>query len=61
MSKNDSWDIAIGLAKLSGGAPSEEFLEMVDRENRSEITTDDMRAHIIEKHTKNIPDDKAYA
>ena len=42
MSNNDNWKYALGLIKIDGLTPSDECLELIEKEKRGEITTDDM-------------------
>jgi hypothetical protein len=48
LEKEDRWDIALGLASVDGGRPSDFLLELIEREKRGEITTDDIR-HELDK------------
>lgn len=41
--RENKWDIALGLLKIDGLQPTKEFLELVEREKRGEITTADIR------------------
>jgi hypothetical protein len=43
MDKNQAWDYAIGIIKVDGLEPSPDFLELVEKEKRGEITRDDIR------------------
>lgn len=52
MDKETAWNYALGLIKVDGLAPSEEFLEMVEMEKRGEITTTEMIERIKEKYSK---------
>lgn len=45
-----AWDFAIGLARIDGVKPSEEFLELVEKEKRGEITGDDIRRILYNKY-----------
>lgn len=45
-----AWNYALGLIKVDGLTPSEEFLEMVEMEKRGEITTDDIIEKLHEKY-----------
>lgn len=42
MSKEKAWDYALGIIKVDGLEPSPEFLELVEKEKRGEITTNDI-------------------
>lgn len=40
--KEKAWDYALGIIKVDGLEPSPEFLELVEKEKRGEITTNDI-------------------
>ena len=40
--KEKAWDYALGIIKIDGLEPSPEFLELVEKEKRGEITTNDI-------------------
>lgn len=44
--QNNKWDIALGLIKVDGLRPMQEFLTLTEKEKRGEITTNDIR-HIL--------------
>ena len=46
----NKWDIALGLIKVDGLKPTEEFLELVEREKRGEITAEDIRRILNAKY-----------
>lgn len=50
MTNEQAWDFAIGLVQIDGVKPSEEFLELVEREKRGEITGDDIRRELKKKY-----------
>ena len=52
MDNEKAWNFAIGLVQLDGTKPSDEFLELVEREKRGEITSEDIRLFLIEKYTQ---------
>jgi len=52
MTNSQKWDYALGLIKIDGLTPSEEFLELVEREKRGEITTDDIKNALDIKYGK---------
>jgi hypothetical protein len=52
LNKKEAWDYALGISKVDGSEPDEEFLELVEKEKRGEITTNDMRKAVIEKYSK---------
>ncbi|MDE6014226.1 MAG: antitoxin VbhA family protein [Acetatifactor sp.] len=46
--KETAWNYALGMIKVDGLEPTEEFLQLVEKEKRGEITTADIRA-ILDK------------
>lgn len=52
MTKSEAWDYAIGMMQVDGAKPSEEFLELVEKEINGEITTDEMRKYFLKKYDK---------
>lgn len=50
MTNEKAWDFAICLAQIDGVKPSEEFLELVEKEKRGEITGDDIRRILYNKY-----------
>lgn len=52
MTNEQAWDYAIGIVQMDGVKPSEEFMELVEREKRGEITGDDIREALIKKYSK---------
>ena len=51
MSKDKAWDYAIGIVQVEGIKPSDDLLELVEKEKRGEITRDEM-LRILEEKTK---------
>ncbi len=49
MEKSKAWDFALGLIKVDGIEPTEEFLELVEKENKGEITDQDILSFLNEK------------
>lgn len=49
ISKEESWNYALGMAEAAGGKITPEFLELVEKEKRGEITIEQMREYVIEK------------
>ena len=43
MSKEEAWDYAIGMIRVDGLEPSTDFLDMVEREKRGELTREDIK------------------
>lgn len=50
MTKSDAWGYALGIIKVDGLEPSEEFLELVEKEKRGEITDQDILKHLDQKY-----------
>ena len=50
MSKQDAWDYAIGMIRVDGLEPSTDFLDMVEREKRGELTREDMKKVLDTKY-----------
>jgi hypothetical protein len=51
MTKREAWNYALGICKVDGGEPDEEFLELVEQEIRGEISCDDIHQRLIEQYT----------
>lgn len=50
MTKSDAWDYALGIIKVDGLEPSEEFLELVEKEKKGEITDCDIFKYLDQKY-----------
>lgn len=50
MDKGKAWDYAIGIIKVDGLEPSPDFLELVEKEKRGEITRDDIKKYLDKKY-----------
>jgi len=51
-SQNDqAWDYAIGIVQVEGIRPSDDFLELVEKEKRGEMTNEDIRRVLVKKYT----------
>lgn len=48
--KDNAWDYALGIIKVDGLEPSPEFLELVEKEKRGEITTNDIIKTLNERY-----------
>ena len=48
--KDKAWDYALGIIKVDGVEPSPEFLELVEKEKRGEITTNDIIKTLNERY-----------
>lgn len=58
MTNEQAWDYAIGVVQTDGVKPSDDFLELVEKEKRGEITGDDIRRILCEKYTVKEDKDK---
>jgi hypothetical protein len=50
MSNEKAWDYAIGIVQVDGIKPSDDFLELVEKEKRGEMTGDDIRRVLDKKY-----------
>ena len=50
MDNNKAWDYAIGIVQVDGIKPSDDFLELVEKEKRGEITDEDIRNVLYQKY-----------
>ena len=50
MEKSEAWDYALGMIKVDGLEPSPEFLELVEKEKRGELTKDDIKKLLDNKY-----------
>lgn len=50
MDKSKAWNYALGIIKVDGLEPSKEFLELVEKEKKGEITTADMKKILDKKY-----------
>jgi hypothetical protein len=50
MDKEKAWDYALGLIKVDGLEPSKEFLDLVEKEKRGEITDQDILKYLNQKY-----------
>jgi hypothetical protein len=48
--KTESWDYALGIIQVDGLTPSDEFLELVEKEKAGEMTTEDMKRVLDKKY-----------
>lgn len=51
MMKEEAWDYAIGMLKVDGLKPSEDMMEMIEKEKRGEMTTEDILKRLHEKYS----------
>lgn len=57
MDNEKAWNFAIGIVQTDGIKPSDDFLELVEKEKRGEITGEEIRRILNKKHTA-IPDNE---
>jgi hypothetical protein len=50
MSKAEAWDYALGMIKIDGLEPSPEYLELVEKEKRGELTREDIKKVLDTKY-----------
>ena len=50
MDNVNAWKYAIGIVQLDGIKPSDDFLELVDKEKKGEMTGDDIRKVLYKKY-----------
>ena len=50
MDNNRAWEYALGMIKIDGLNPSKEYLELVEKEKKGEMTTDDIRKVLDKKY-----------
>jgi len=53
MTNEQAWNFAIGIVQIDGVKPSDEFMELVEKEKRGEITGDDIREELTRKYKNN--------
>jgi len=51
MSNEKAWDYAIGIVQVEGIKPTNDFLELAEKEKRGELTNDDIRRVLVKKYT----------
>lgn len=51
MNKEEAWDYAIGIVQVDGIKPSDDFLDLVEKEKRGEMTSEDIRRVLVKKYT----------
>lgn len=52
MTNEKAWDFAIGIVQIDGIRPSDDFLQLVEKEKKGEITGDDIRRILYEKYNE---------
>lgn len=51
MTKETAWDFALGMLKVDNLTPSDEMLDMIEKEKRGEITDEDILKRLNEKYS----------
>jgi hypothetical protein len=51
ISNEEAWDYALGIVQVEGIKPSNDFLELTEKEKRGELTNDDIRRVLVKKYT----------
>ena len=52
MTTTEAWDYAIGMVKMAGLEPTEEFIRYIEKEKSSEITMADVKCFLDQKYKK---------
>lgn len=50
MTNEKAWDYAIGVVQIDGIKPSDDFLKLVEKEKKGEMTGDDIRRVLYKKY-----------
>ena len=50
MTNSQKWEYSLGLIQIDGLTPSDEFLELIEKEKRGEITTAEMKKALDTKY-----------
>lgn len=50
VSSETAWNYALGMIKVDGLEPSKELLELIEKEKRGEVTTEEMRRVLRKKY-----------
>jgi hypothetical protein len=50
MTKSEAWDYAIGMIQVDGLEPSAEYLELVEKEKRGELSKEDLKRILDQKY-----------
>jgi hypothetical protein len=58
MNKSEAWDYALGMIKVDGLEPTPDFLELVEREKRGEMTRDDIKKVLDAKYRMKTAKDR---
>ncbi len=52
MTNSQAWDYAIGIIKVDGLEPTDDFKEYIEKEKRGEVTMEDLKKYLDEKYKK---------
>lgn len=50
MTNTQAWDYAVGMIKVDGLEPTEEFKSYVEKEKRGEVTMEDIKQYLDKKY-----------
>jgi len=50
MTNAQAWDYAIGMIKVDGLEPTEDFKEYIEKEKRGEVTMEDAKRYLDKKY-----------
>jgi len=51
MTNEEAWEYAIGIVQVDGIKPSDELLELIEKEKRGEITNKDISRFLKQSYT----------
>lgn len=50
MTNEQAWNYAIGMIKVDGLEPTEDFKQYIEKEKKGEVTTEDLKRYLDEKY-----------
>jgi len=50
MTNTQAWDYAVGMIKVDGLEPTEEFKKYIEKEKRGEVTMEDIKQYLDKKY-----------
>ncbi len=50
MTNTQAWDYAVGMIKVDGLEPTEEFKKYIEKEKRGEVTMADIKRYLDKKY-----------
>ena len=50
MTNEQAWNYAIGMIKVDGLEPTEDFKQYIEKEKRGEVTTEDLKRYLDTKY-----------